>query len=171
MTDVWPAAREGFGNDAYEWWRIFNGLLPGGAWSFIRCEGKRPIESWPLAQRDVRTHVETLHGWRGNIGYPCGLQPGGWCLVVVDVDPRTPGSDESLMTLRNEGMTIDTVTVITGGEPQGQHLWFTYPEVVRKANFAQYPGVDFIADGGMVVIPPSVTTHRYDYEYGWSLAS
>ena len=170
MHDVWPEPREGFGNDAFEWWQIFNGLLPGGAWSFIRCEGKHPIESWPAPQHDVAMHTNTLRGWRGNIGYPCGIQPGGWWLLVVDVDPRTPGADESLIVLRNLGMPIDTVTVITGGEPQGQHLWFACNERVRKSTFNEYPGIDFLGDGAMVMVPPSVTTHRYDFEFGWSLA-
>jgi Bifunctional DNA primase/polymerase, N-terminal len=170
MTDVWPEPREGFGNNALEWWRIFNGLMPGGAWSFIRCEGKRPIERWPEPQRDVRNHINELATWRGNVGYVCGRQPSGWWLVVADVDPRTPGAEESLIALRNEGMTLQTVTVITGGEPQGQHFWFAYDAPVRKATFPQYPGIDFIAEGGMVMVPPSFTTHRYDFEYGWSLA-
>ena len=169
MRDVWPEQPSSFGADALEWWRVFNGLLPGGAWSFIKCEGKRPIEPWPAPQRDVRAHVNTLRGWRGNIGYPCGPQPAGWCLVVVDVDPRA-GGDESLITLRAEGLTIETVTVITGGEQQGQHLWFAHPDALIKASLPKYPGVDFIADRGMVIVPPSVTTHRYDFEYGWSLA-
>lgn len=169
MSDRWPNAHEGFGNDAFEWWRIFNGLMPGGAWSFIRCDGKRPIESWPEQQREPRMHVNTLRGWRGNIGYPCGLQPSGLWLVVVDVDPRTEGATESLNALRERGMTINTVTTLTGGEPQGQHLWFMCDVPVRKATFPQYPGIDFIAEGGMVIVPPSFTVHRYEHEYGWSL--
>jgi len=166
----WPEPRAGFGADALDYWTVFNGLLPGGAWRFIRCDGKRAIETWPEYQRtNVRERTRELRGYRGNIGYPCGRQPGGWWLVVIDVDPRVPGAAESLVTLRERGMTLETVTVITGGEVQGAHYWFASDVPVRKASLPEFPGVDFLAEGALVIVPPSITVHRYEFEHAWAI--
>lgn len=166
----WPEPREGFGADAFEWWRLFNGMMPGGAWVFIKCEGKRPVESWPDTQRDnPNVRANTLRGWRGNLGYPCGLQPGGWWLVLVDHDPRTDTNGDSLALLRSRGMTIETVTTLTGGEPQGSHFWFRAEVEVRKASLPEYPGVDFLGEGALAIVPPSTTVRQYEFEHRFTL--
>jgi bifunctional DNA primase/polymerase-like protein len=77
-------------------------------------------------------------------------------LVVVDIDPDHGGAiDRGLMT--------PTHTVVTGSG--GWHLYYTHPgRHVPSRRMPDRAGVDIKADGGYVVVPPSVhprTRRRY----------
>jgi|SRR5215212_8743388 RecA-family ATPase len=82
-----------------------------------------------------------------NVGIVTGQTSG---IVVLDVDEEGPN------TLREKDWTVPpTVTVKT---MNGRHYYFRYPSyadrVPTKIGFAN--GLDFKADGGYVVAPPSV---------------
>ncbi|MFC1639216.1 bifunctional DNA primase/polymerase [Gemmatimonadota bacterium] len=128
--------------------------------------GKHPIaESWSEASSDPAV-VE--HLWNdypsANVGVLTGAKSG---IAVLDVDPRN-GGDESLDALLLEyGKLPDTPTVLTGGG--GQHYYFMYPSGFVLRSMKLRPGLDFKADGGLVVAPPS--RHVSGNEYVWEVSS
>ncbi|SMD14194.1 bifunctional DNA primase/polymerase [Kibdelosporangium aridum] len=69
-------------------------------------------------------------------------------LVVVDIDPRNGGRlDTTLMP--------PTTAVATGNH--GWHLYYRHPgHPVLSRGLPGFPGVDIKADGGYVVLPPSI---------------
>lgn len=80
-------------------------------------------------------------------------------LGVIDVDPRA-GGDESVARLeRDHDRLPNAYEVATGGG--GRHLYVRVPEGTRSRTLAQ--GVDFKAEGGYVVAPPS--RHASGNEY------
>ena len=88
----------------------------------------------------------------------------GWvsALVVVDVDPRN-GGDATLAALEaEEGALPATVTSLTGGG--GRHLYFAHPTHLVPSR-PLGGGVDLKADGGVIVVPPSL--HASGPQYRW----
>src|SRR5215218_1508333 len=86
-----------------------------------------------------------------NVGIVTGQTSG---IVVLDVDEEGPN------TLRENDWTVPpTVTVAT---MNGRHYYFRYPSgaehVPTKIGFAK--GLDFKADGGYVVAPPSIVEKK-----------
>ena len=81
-------------------------------------------------------------------------------LVVLDIDPRNGGNIKKL-----PGNLPLTPTVATGGG--GQHYYLRHPgdSVKNAGGLAGYAGVDFKADGGCVVAPPS--NHSSGRQYSW----
>ena len=78
-------------------------------------------------------------------------------LLVIDIDPRNGGTvPEGLPT---------TLTAVTGGG--GLHYYYTYnPQLVGVGQgFRKVlsTGVDIKAEGGYVIIPPSLTESNYRY--------
>lgn len=101
-------------------------------------------------ERRVTIEDTALSG--GNLGFILSA-----CDVVVDVDPRH-GGDASLKVLKSDlgGLDLDEICPVieTGGG--GQHFYFSKNkgETIRKTS-TRYPGIDFITNGGFVVIPGS----------------
>jgi len=91
-------------------------------------------------------------------------------IVVLDVDPRSGGS-ESLALLEDlVGPVPATLTARTGGG--GTHLFFAHPGGVvgnsagRLAGFGEpFPGLDVRGDGGYVIVAPS--RHASGGRYRW----
>ena len=97
-----------------------------------------------------------------NIGLRCGVTSG---VVVVDVDPLHTG-DESLLELFSEYDNFpDTPVCMTGGG--GQHFFFKHPIDVKipSKNGVLAPGIDIKADGGYVLLSPSI--HPSGERYLW----
>lgn len=93
-----------------------------------------------------------------NVGVVTGLVSG---VAVLDVDPRN-GGDVSLAAFEDRwGPLPITLEVRTGGG--GRHLWFRCDVPVASGPIAA--GVDVKAEGGMVVVPPSV--HVSGIRYHW----
>lgn len=116
--------------------------------------------------KDASNDPAVLEAWwkrwpDANVGVRTGEVSG---IVVVDVDSYHDG-DAGLADLEAEhGALPATLTADTGGG--GHHLVFAHPrnrEVRNKAGMAK--GVDLRADGGYVVVPPSV--HISGRAYGW----
>ncbi|RKR91770.1 bifunctional DNA primase/polymerase-like protein [Micromonospora pisi] len=87
-------------------------------------------------------------------------------LVVVDIDPRN-GGDTAMRNLIVAGLLPATAHVVTGSG--GRHLYYQHPGTPipcsqGKPGMGLGPGIDVKADGGYVVLPPSVhpaTGRRY----------
>lgn len=89
---------------------------------------------------------------RNNFGVQ--LQP---CDLVIDVDPRNfKDGINSLLNLRALcDWSEDTLSVRTGNG--GTHYYFKKPPDVRiKKNLKEFPGIDFISEGGYVVGASSI---------------
>lgn len=117
-------------------------------------QGKVPVTAHGLI--DASTDARQVAAWwpegsRRNIGVrpPAGL-------VVLDVDPRSGGTLESLGALPN------TTIAETGGG--GWHVWFRYAGKVR-GKVAGLPGVDIKSHTGYLVMPPS--QHPSGAHYQW----
>jgi len=117
---------------------------------FTPLKGKQPYrKAWPSkGVCNADTARQWLQGGE-NIGLITGKASG---VVVVDVDPRNDG-ERSLYDLEEaNGKLPDTLTCQTGGG--GLHLYFKwYPEAKGGV---PAEGIDFKANGGCVVVPPSV---------------
>ena len=84
-------------------------------------------------------------------------------IVVIDIDPRNGGNETFAALKRKLGPLPKTVTVKTGGS--GMHLYFKAPKKrLRSAVIGE--GVDFLADGKYVVVPPSL--HGSGRQYLWA---
>ncbi len=132
--------------------------------SQCKSTGKHPKTFGGL--KEASTDPEIIKRWwqadpLANIG---GVTGGAVRLLVVDCDPRH-GGDASLHDLveAHGDEWLDTLQVKTGGS--GHHLFYTYPADVDLRNTANKlaPGIDTRADGGYVVMAPSLhaSLNRY----------
>lgn len=88
-----------------------------------------------------------------NIGLPTGHLSG---LVVVDAD------GEEGIELVQERLRPNTITVRTG---KGIHYIYKAPECELKSKTRLWNEVDLRADGGYVVVPPSIHSSGRQYEW------
>ncbi|MFZ0914499.1 MAG: bifunctional DNA primase/polymerase [Candidatus Korobacteraceae bacterium] len=122
--------------------------------------GKEPLT--PHAFKDATTNLQQIRKWwrlwpEANIGLATGSPSG---LMALDLDPRN-GGETSWRDLR-AGRTIPkTAKQGTGGG--GRHIFFRNPGGIRCGTLA--PGVDVKAEGGYVIVPPSV--HPSGETYRW----
>ena len=128
--------------------------------------GKHPIPSdWP---NKATCDAKTLKAWHekwpeANWGVKTGSkESGGAGVVIIDIDPRN-GGDATWDDLRaeNPGL-LETITVQTGSG--GLHFYFEYPEGTHIKSRGVWTGIDIKAEGGMAVIPPSVTKAKYSFK-------
>lgn len=132
----------------------------------IRVNGKRPIDpNWTTGPREAPSEWRRrLHKHEGNLGAVTGAG-----LLVIDADLYHEGAEESLDELHERGLPRDTITVITGGG--GRHLYYRTDVRIACGPLAGFPGIDVKADGGYVVVPPSIhreTGRAYEWEHGWT---
>ncbi len=129
--------------------------------------GKHPIErGWQqLATSDPAAAVRLPWRDRDNIGAACGSGMG-----VIDLDRHRSDSDgyQSLANLeRRYGPLPDGPRSETGGG--GVHLFFRYPQNLELHSGALAPGLDFLGEGKLVVLPPS--RHASGRVYRWCPSS
>lgn len=99
---------------------------------------------------------------RGQLAVRTGACSG---LLLVDVDPAH-GGGHSLAELMDEELVPRTLHVHTGSG--GLHLYYRHPgHHITSRPMPGRPGIDIKADGGYVVLPPSIhhLTHR-PYQWG-----
>lgn len=113
---------------------------------------------------DATTDKRMVHVWgaryhEANVGIATGQASG---VDFLDVDPKN-GGDATLSDLVAEhGALPPTLTADTGGG--GVHLVFRHvPGIVRTIGFRH--GLDYLADNGYAVVPPSV--HPNGGIYRW----
>lgn len=84
-------------------------------------------------------------------------------IIVVDVDFRN-GGEKSFGELEQAiGKLPKTLKVITGN---GFHLYYSIPSgALKSRKLEKYQGIDFKADGGYVVAPPSIHPNGKIYEW------
>ncbi|GAB3053614.1 bifunctional DNA primase/polymerase [Micromonospora schwarzwaldensis] len=157
---------------------------------FMLARSKRPIANCPTCTDPGPDHDReacpclTCHGFYAATTHPDRITaiidavptgqlalrtgaPSG--TVVVDVDPAHGGRD-TLNTLIERGLLPPTAYVVTGSG--GLHLYYQHPgQPVTcsqgKSGQGLGPGVDVKADGGYVVLPPSIHP-RTGRPYRWA---
>lgn len=125
--------------------------------SGIPCFPCAPGEKRPATGHgfyDATTDEDILRRWfadspDSNMAIPTGRASG---VVVLDIDPRNGGDLEwRMLTAQNGEPVTRTVRTPSGGS----HYYFTCPPAGLKSRTGVRPGIDFKADGGYVVVPPS----------------
>ena len=118
---------------------------------------------------DATTEPARLEEWfrrwpRSNIAVHTGEESG---LVVIDVDPGHGGVESMGRLVGANGRPPRGLRVRTGSG--GWHLYFAHPGgTVRNSVGALGDGIDVRADGGYVIVPPSihVSGDRYLWDSG-----
>lgn len=126
-----------------------------------RPRGKEPLVpgGFRAATADLAAIREWWRRWpAANIGIPTGRVT-GW--LVIDIDPRNGGDETIESWLARYGRWPPTAEAISGGG--GRHVVFRYAGGLRCGALA--PGVDLKADGGYVIVAPSV--HPSGNRYSW----
>ncbi len=120
------------------------------------CPGKHPIGQWTAYQRRLPTKAE-VELWFSELECNIGMVTGTISKVaVVDVDGK-----EGHASLKD--LDLDpTLSALTGGG--GIHMYYSISEPTRS-RIRVVDGIDIRADGGYVVLPPSL--HKSGRWYVW----
>lgn len=128
-------------------------------WIPIPCKarGKEPLIKWAEFRDKAPSPAQVTEWWRrwpdANIALVCGRVSG---LVVVDVDTDRGGSPE--------GQPYTGIRAKTGGG--GYHLFYEFPgDKEHVQNQVGKDGLDVRADGGYVIVAPSVHPNGKRYEW------
>jgi len=119
--------------------------------------GKHPVfDAWTT---DATTDPAQIRAWWREQPFNVGIATGGGRLVL-DIDAA--GEE----WLREQNMPL---TWCAGTGSGGYHYWFRLPDGLRLGNTAGRlaAGVDTRGDGGMVVVPPSVSSRG---AYRWHVS-
>lgn len=125
--------------------------------------GKHPRVRWQ-AYAERRPRAEEVRGWwrrwpDANLAVVTGRVSG---VAVLDVDPRS-GGDAALAGFEARwGPLAPTAETLTGGG--GRHLWLDVGGAALPS-VAPAPGLELKAEGGAVVVPPSL--HASGRRYAW----
>ena len=124
------------------------------------------IPATPRGFKDATTNETTIRGWwaetpLAGIGMPTGAPSG---IDVLDVDPKN-GGEVSFNALDFE-IPKDTPRSITGGG--GYHFFFAHSADSPATAPGFRNGLDWKAEGGYVVLPPSI--HPSGKRYAWTLS-
>jgi len=119
----------------------------------IPLKGKKPLVKWkswhPKTIDQLKPYI------RGNVNW--AVRTGG-SLAVLDFDSRDAYVD---FVSKNIDLLLHDFPVVETG--RGYHLWFKPTQPLRSHAF---DGVDLKAEGGYVVVPPSIhpgTGRRYSW--------
>lgn len=120
------------------------------------------LKSWKKYQTEKPT-AEEIEKWFSKSGVSIGLVTGlisGIAVVDIDVDELTgkfsPQAEELIKKLP------PTLISITGGS--GRHYFYKLTKPLKSRNGIM-KGVDIKAEGGYVIIPPSVHESGREYKY------
>lgn len=132
-------------------------------WYVFPCQLKVPLT--PHGFKDASTDPAIIATWWQKFPDAGVAIRTGNGLGVLDVDPRNGGED-GLETLLSGHLLPDVPLALTGGG--GAHRYFAIP-LNTPCRTAIAPGVDWKADGGYVVAPPS--PHASGHAYAWEASS
>jgi hypothetical protein len=131
----------------------------------VRPRDKRPLTKHGV--KDATTDPAIIAGWRqqwpaANIGIATGAESGLW---VLDIDGEA--GEQSLIDLIDANGTLPaTLTVAT---PRGgRHLYFRAAPPgfdIRNSAGKLGTGIDVRANGGYVVVPPSIGANGTAYSW------
>lgn len=104
-----------------------------------------------------------------NIGMACGSASGGIIVVDIDVDDETgkDGNDSLREWEQEHGPLPDTLMTLTG---RGGNHYIYHTSGATRSRIACKEGIDIRADGGYIVLPPSIHPIGTQYEWEHDLA-
>lgn len=131
----------------------------------LRPRTKQPGHAWRKWQKTRMTVGEIQEAFTKNHGANLGVVTGQISnLVVLDLDGD---HDAALRALEEQVGPLPTTTVVKTG--RGRHLWFAHPGVAVPSKNGLLRGetyaVDVRAEGGLVVVPPSIHSSGVNYQY------
>jgi putative DNA primase/helicase len=148
------------------------------AWAVFALQPRSKHPATTHGFKDAVNDVDAVREMWGerefNVGLACGPQSGVFVLDVDATPPKAGGiaGPEALAILEERnGALPPTLRVTTGGD--GWHLYFRWPEGRALRNRArikldgQQTGLDVRAEGGYVVLPPSI--HPNGARYRWDM--
>jgi hypothetical protein len=105
--------------------------------------------------------------WRQQPSYNIGCATGAVSQIfVLDIDSTDAEAELKKLEAENSALPA-TVEAITG---KGRHLYFKMPDCdLRNSASKLAPGLDIRANGGYVLVPPSL--HPSGKKYAWSVDS
>ena len=128
-------------------------------WCYMPCapQGKTALlKGWPTL---ATANPETIERWGTrypgcNWGVATGPISG---VFALDVDGEVARASLAALETHYGPLPI-TLTIVTGREDGGEHLWFRYPvgRTIRNSAGKLGAGLDVRAAGGYVVVPPSI---------------
>lgn len=137
----------------------------------LEAQGKKPATEHGLKDASADPAVvREMFSKRpfSNIGMACGAQSGG--IIVVDIDIDDEQGKDGSMSLRKweheHGEIPDTATTKTGRG--GSHYLYRSTGKTRS-RIACQEGIDIRADGGYIVLPPSIHPNGEQYEWDYDL--
>jgi hypothetical protein len=137
-------------------------------WLVFPAANKKPLT--PNGFYDASSNMKTIRRWwEQHPDAQVAVRTGATTdTAVIDVDPRHAGH-LALSDLEAEHNRVpDTVESITGSG--GRHLFYAYPGGdLRSGVDVLGPGIDIRANGGYVIVPPSL--HESGQYYEWEAAS
>ena len=136
-----------------------------------KSPGKHPLTKHGF--KDATTDPAIVAAWWkrhpwANIAIATGVKSGR--LMVVDLDSKPEKGIDGEETWRQLAKDVpNTIEVLTGGG--GRHIYFIYPDHVdlKSGTNVLGDGVDLRADGGYVLVPPSL--HASGRRYEWEASS
>jgi len=147
-------------------WQARNGVCSCPKGPRCKAPGKHPRARHGILA--ATTDRKTIRGWKwdaANVGIVTGARSG---LVVLDIDRRNGIDGMGTLKELNDklGRLPPCPMQATGGD--GLHLLFQHPgwSVPNIQGWA--PNVDIKADGGMVLVPPSI--HPTGQPYVWEIS-
>jgi len=133
-------------------------------WSIlpVKPDEKRPYMSNWLQYMKLRASKDTVENWfRSLSGAGVGVVTGKISnIVVLDVEHWCPTPIETLLK------KYPTQLISRSGSG-GYHLYYTFPQNVSKVSnrVGIFEGADLRADGGFIVLPPTI--HQNGNRYEW----
>ncbi len=143
----------------------------GLGWAVIPAaeRGKAPLVRWHQYQDHPPSELQIKYWFnqspRANIAVITGAVSG---IVVLDIDPHRGGDKALEELMKIHGPLPKTVEAITGDG--AHHLYFAHPGGSVSTWLSIAEGIELRADGGGVIVPPSVhpSGHRYVWKEGCS---
>jgi putative DNA primase/helicase len=152
-------------------------VMQQAAWAYVdkfgfavfpcKPHGKEPLTAHGC--KDASKDRKAISVWwkrnpSANIGIATGAASG---VVVLDVDAKGGGRETLALLEDEQGRLPDAPTVLTGGG--GLHIYFRDLGGLRNSAGMLGQGLDFRADGGYVIAPPSI--HPNGSEYRWEISA
>jgi len=128
----------------------------------LEPEEKKPLVKWEKYQK-IQASAEQIEQWwkqhpNANIGIVTGSVSG---IIVIDID-SSAGQENYIAKFNQLHNTISQAT----GKPNAIQQFFKHPGDQKYHNMTKMlPDVDVRADGGYVVVPPSI--HPNGTQYKW----
>jgi hypothetical protein len=138
----------------------------GLGWAVIPAaeKGKAPLVKWHQYQDQLPSEIQVKYWFhqtpKANVAVVTGAVSG---IIVLDVDPGRHGDAALAELVRRNGPLPKTVEAMTGDG--GYHLYFAHPGGTVPTSLSLAEGIELRADGGGVIVPPSV--HPSGQLYTW----